>query len=173
MRKLLFTTVLLLIAAACKTGEDPEAAARAAAEAAFAENSKTVLGSLEAWQSENMDYSIYADDFLMFETGFNGEKDEWTKAEMIESDKGLFEVFDFKMLNEPDLLPGVDQATKKMDGSVRHYSEWEVTRTATDSTEAKTGKIRLYQAFNFNEEGKIVYQMAYADFTGLMLYLME
>lgn len=173
MRKLIFAAALLIITAACKTGEDPEAAARAAAEAAFAENSKTVLASLEGWQSESMDYSIYADDFLMFDTGFNPEKDEWTKEEMIESDKQLFEIFDFKMLNEPDLLPGVDQETKQMDGSVRHYSEWEVTRSATDSTEAKSGNIRLYQAFNFNEEGKIIYQMGYADFTGLMMHLME
>ncbi|MCX2718899.1 hypothetical protein [Lentiprolixibacter aurantiacus] len=173
MKKLLFTTLLLMIIVGCKTEENPQAAARAAAEAAFAKNSQTVLASLEAWQSENVDYSIYADDFLLFDTGFNPEKDEWTKAEMIESDKQLFKIFDFKMLNEPDLLPGVDQETKQMDGSVRHYSEWEVTRSATDSTEAKSGNIRLYQAFNFNEEGKIVYQMGYADFTGLMMYLME
>lgn len=174
MRKVLFMYVLLVIMAGCKTGtEDPDAAARAAAEAAFAKNSETILGLMEAWQTETMDYSVYADDFLAFETGFNAEKDEYTIEEMMESYKDMFVVFDFKMLSEPELLPGVNNETKKMDGSVRQYSEWEVTRTATDSTEAKSGKIRLYHSFNFNEEGKINYQMGYGDFSGLMMFLMQ
>ena len=82
-------------------------------------------------------------------------------------------MFDFKMLSEPEMLPGVSDETKKMDGSVRQYSEWEVTRSATDSTEAKSAKIRLYHSFNFNEEGKINYQMGYGDFSVMMTFLMQ
>ena len=174
MRKLLFIAVGLLIIAGCKTvTEDPDVKVRAEAEAAFEKNSETVLSLLASWQTENVDYSIYADDFLSFDTGFNAEKDEWTKSEMIESNKEMFKLFDFKMLSEPDPLPGVHGETKMPDGSVRIYSEWEVTRTATDSTEAKSGKIRLYHSFGFNESGKIDYEMGYGDFTALMTYFME
>jgi hypothetical protein len=174
MRKLLMLSALLVLIAGCKTViEDPDAEARAAAEAAFKKNSEIVLSLMESWQSEDMDYSVYSDDFLAFDTAFNAEKDEWTKAEMEESYIGMFAMFDFKMLSEPNLLPGVHGETKMPDGSVRQYSEWEVTRSATDSTEAKSGKIRLYHSFEFNDEGKISYQMGYGDFGALMTYLMQ
>lgn len=137
---------------------------------AFEKNSKTVIANLEGWQNESMDYSEYADDFVMFDTGF-GVVDSMSLADMKESDKRAWEALDFKMLNDPIMLPGVNADTKLADGSVRHYSSWEVTRPATDSTEAKSGVINLYESFDFNEEGKIVYQQVYGDFTGIMRHL--
>jgi len=68
-------------------------------------------------------------------------------------------------------LPGVDPETKKMDGSVRYYLDWEVTLSATDSTEARSGIIHFYESFDFNEDGKIVNQVGYGDFGGLMEHL--
>ncbi|GAA3569776.1 hypothetical protein GCM10022395_19220 [Snuella lapsa] len=131
-----------------------------------------MLANLEAWQNESLDYSQYAEDFVMKETGFGAAKDSLSLQEMKESDKALWANYDFKMLtNPPVLLPGVNVDTKEPDGSVRHYSEWEVTLPATDSTEAKSGVIKLYESFDFNEEGKIVYQQIYGDFTGLMMHL--
>jgi len=29
----------------------------------------------------------------------------------------------------------------------------------------------LYESFDFNEEGKIIYQQVYGDFTGIMMHL--
>lgn len=138
---------------------------------AFEKNSKTVLANLQGWQNENTDYSMYADDFVMLETGVGAEKDTLTLSEIKETDKKMWEIYDFKMLNEPVLLPGVNADTKRPDGSVRHYSMWKVTRSATDSTEAKSGVIKLYESFDFNPEGKIIYQQVYGDFTGLMMKL--
>jgi len=91
---------------------------------------------------------------------------------MIEWDKQIFEMYDFEIVDGPvNLLPGVDTETKKINGSVRHYSEWEITRTATDSTEAKTANLRMYSAYVFNEEGKITLSLTYGDFGGLMNHL--
>lgn len=137
----------------------------------FEKNAKTVLANLEGWQNENLDYSMYAEDFALLETGFAAENDSISLEQMIEMDKKMWETYDFKMLNEPVLLPGVNAATKAPDGSVRHYSQWEITLSATDSTEAKSGVIKLYESFDFNEEGKIRYQQVYGDFTGIMMYL--
>ena len=174
MRKVILILALTLVFVACKTEqENPEAAAMVAAEAAFNQNSQTVLANLEGWQNENLDYSMYADDFIMLDTWFGAKQDSISKTEMMEADKGTWQVMDFKMLNEPQLLPGVNSDTKKVDGSVRHYSIWEVTRSATDSTEAKSGEIMLYESFDFNEEGKIIYQQVYGDFTGLLNHLMN
>ena len=173
MKKVLLSTCLLILIVGCKNeAENPEKEAIAAAEAVFLQNSQTVLSNLEGWQNENLDYSMYADDFVMLDTGFNSKRDSISKTEMMEADQMSWEAFDFKMLNEPVLLPGVNTETKKMDGSVRHYSVWEVTRAATDSTEAKSGQIKLYESFDFNPEGKIIYQQVYGDFSGIMNHLM-
>lgn len=139
---------------------------------AFERNSKTVLANLEGWQNENLDYTMYATDFAMLETAFGADKDSINLDEMIVNDKQMWETFDFKLLTSPPvLLPGVNADTKIADGSVRHYSSWEVTLPATDSTEAKSGVIRLYDSFDFNAEGKIRYQQTYGDFGGIMNHL--
>lgn len=167
MKRLFVILGLAILVASCQTSpkENP-------ADEAFRKNSETVLANLEQWQNENIDYSMYADDFVMFDTGFNAEKDSLSLDEMKESDKQLWENYDFRLLTDPpQLLPGVNPDTKMPDGSVRHYSEWEVTLPATDSTEAKSGTINLYESFDFNEEGKITLQQIYGDFTGLMMSL--
>ncbi len=138
----------------------------------FKNNSATVLANIKGWQNENIDYAMYADDFITFDTGFGAKKDTITLNEMIENDKYFWASYDFKLLTDPPvLLPGVNADTKMLDGSVRHYSDWEVTLTATDSTEAKTGVIHIYESFDFNKEGKISNQVVYGDFTGIMMYL--
>lgn len=166
MKQIIFYLCAVLIMVSCT----PPPADNSANEA-FEKNSKTVLANLEGWQNENLDYSMYAEDFAMLETGFSSEKDSISLTEMMEMDKKMWETYDFKMLNEPVLLPGVNAATKAVDGSVRHYSEWEITLSATDSTEAKSGVIKMYESFDFNEEGKIRYQQVYGDFTGIMMHL--
>ena len=142
------------------------------AQEAFEKNSQTVIANLEGWQNENLDYSQYADNFVMRETAFGAAKDSLSLEEMKASDKMLWDNFDFKLLTSPPvLLPGVDPATKKADGSVRHYSDWEITLPATDSTEAKSGVIKLYESFDFDADGKILFQQVYGDFTGIMMHL--
>jgi len=167
--KLIFSMVLVAILfTACKTDMGSDNAANEAFEA----NSKTVLANLEGWQNENLDYSMYANDFAFLDTGFGAEKDSISLDEMMANDKRMWDYYDFKLLTDPPvLLPGVNQDTRLPDGSVRHYSQWEVTRPATDSTEAKTGIFKLYESFDFDAEGKIRYQQVYGDFTGIMMHL--
>ena len=138
---------------------------------AFEKNSQTVLANLEGFQNENQDYSQYAKDFVMGDTGF-GNKDSLSLEEVMKADKELWENYDFKLLTDPiNLLPGVNADTRLPDGSVRHYSDWQVTLSATDSTEAKSGVIKLYESFDFDADGKIIFQTLYGDFTGLMMHL--
>ena len=137
----------------------------------FEKNSKTVLANLEGFQNENQDYSQYASNFVMANTGF-GAKDSLSLEEVIEYDKQLWQTYDFKIISDPIiLLPGVNTDTKLADGSVRHYTKWEITLSATDSTEAKSGVFQLYETYDFDPEGKIILQSAYADFGGLFGYL--
>ena len=71
----------------------------------------------------------------------------------------------------PVFLPGVNSLTKEVDGSVRIYSTWEISTAKTDSTEAKSGRLKMYESYDFDADGKILYQQGYGDFTGLMNYL--
>ena len=168
MRTLFFYLCFAFLLIGCKAEVDNSA------NEAFEANSKTVMANLQGFQNENLDYSMYAKDFSMLETTFGAEKESITLDEMMASDKKMWETFDFKMLTDPPvLLPGVNADTKMPDGSVRHYSTWEVTLRATDSTEAKSGIINLYESFDFDPEGKIFTQQVYGDFTGLMMYLMS
>jgi hypothetical protein len=141
-------------------------------EKAFEKNSATVLAYIEDWQNESINYERdFSKDFEAWGTAF-GDTDTTNYEQMIEMDQKFLEMYDFKIVGGPlNLLPGVNVETKEIDGSVRFYTEWAITLTATDSTESKTGNIRMYHAYVFNEEGKITLALAYGDFGGLMSYL--
>ena len=138
---------------------------------AYEKNSQTAIAYLEGFQNENLDYSMFAKDFVMRDTGF-GTKDSLSLEDVKKNNKGLWENYDFKIVDDPIvLLPGVNVDTKLADGSVRLYADWEVTLPATDSTDAKSGILKLYESFDFDADGKVIYQQVYADFAGLFGYL--
>lgn len=139
---------------------------------AFEKNSQIILADIEGFQNENQDYSHYAKDFVMGDTGFGANEDSLSLEDVMKNNKEMWQMYDFKILADPIvLLPGVNAETKLADGSVRLYAAWEVTLSATDSTEAKSGVIQLYETYDFDAEGKIIYQQVYGDFGGLFGYL--
>jgi hypothetical protein len=165
MKTTFFALCLTILLFACQPPADN------AANEAFAKNSETVMAVLDGFQNENADYSMYAENFIMGGTQF-GQKDTLTLEELIESDKNAWAGYDFELITEPlVLLPGVNPETRLPDGSVRYYGDWKVTRSATDTTAEKSGVVKLYQSFDFDEEGKIIYQQYYGDVTGLFMNL--
>lgn len=140
---------------------------------AFEKNSKTVLTLLEGFQKESIDYAaFYSDSLVVQTTGYGDTRDALNLEQVKEGNKEMWAKYDFKLLTDPVvLLPGVNADTKMSDGSVRYYGAWEVTVPATDSTEAKSGVIRLYASYDFDADSKINNQQSYGDFTGLMNHL--
>lgn len=167
MRNTLFIICLVLCFLACQEKPDNTAQLK------FEENSKTVMAMLEAWQNETIDYSHYSDNVVIRETSFGAEQDSFGLTAMKENDKRSLAMMDFKLLGDPVLLPGVNSGTKLPDGSVRYYGDWEVTRPATDSTEARSGILSVYHSLDFDDDGKIIYEQMYGDFSGLMKHLWE
>ncbi len=140
---------------------------------AFEKNSKVVLAELEGWANEKMDYdALYAENAVVRPTSF-GSADSLRLDEIKANNQEMWDMFDFELVNDIVLLPGVNAETKKADGSVRYYNKWKVTLPATDSTEARSGEIKFYESYDFNAEGKIIYQQGLGDFGGLMEYLLE
>ena len=159
----LFTSSLLFIAC--------QPPANNAGKEAFEKNSKTVSTMIQNWEKETVDYSIFADDYFSVSTSF-GSSDTTRLNQMKEWDKSILAAYDFELLTDPlNLLPGVNPETKEIDGSVRYYGEWKISKAATDSTEAKSGNFAMYAAYVFNEEGKITRDFFFGDMTGLMSYL--
>lgn len=140
---------------------------------AFNRNAETVKKEVQNWQNETPDYSIYADDIYFYATDFNAEVDSTSLADQMESDKKTLAFLDFEFLGELVLLPGVNADTKEVDGSVRFYGQWKVTKSATDSTKERSGILDSYASYDFNDDGKVTNQIMYADFSGLMRYLFE
>ncbi len=139
---------------------------------AYEKNKETVQAILDGFQNENLDHSnYYASNAVIRGTSF-GDKDSLSVADIISRDKQNWGVFDFKLLGDSiNLLPGVDANSKLADGSVRYYGNWEVTMPGTDSTKARSGVVKLYQSFDFDDDGKVMYQQAYGDFGGLLQHL--
>ena len=164
--KLIYSTLFLTILfVSCKPKSD------SAANEAFEKNSKTVLTYFEGVQTEKVDYSSFSKDFKSLNTWF-GAKDTISLDKFKIGDSKAFKNFNFKLLDSvPVFLPGVNSITKEVDGSVRIYSTWEISTEKTDSTEAKSGRLKMYESYDFDVDGKILYQQGYGDFTGLMNYL--
>jgi len=165
------TTLLSMVAMLLMIACQPQSIEADPAEEAFKANSETVKTDIENWENETMDYSSFAEDFYTIPTYFGASADSIGLEQMMEEDKWMLENFDFELISDLNLLPGVNGDSKKMDGSVRYYGEWKIIRPASDSTEEKSASIAMYVTYEFNEEGKITNSQAFGDFGGIMAYL--
>lgn len=131
------------------------------------------MAYLEGFQNENTDYSIFAKEFKSLNTNFGATTEMATLEEFKENDIKMSKNFDFKLVEKPVFLPGVDPKTGILDGSVRFYNTWEITMQKTDSTEAKTARLKVYESYDFDKEGKILFQQGYGDASGLINFFFK
>lgn len=158
---------MALLAFACRPPADKSG------QEAFQRNSQTVLAYLDDWQNESVDYEKYfADDYWFMPTGL-GSPDSMSLEAMKTNDEQNWKYWDFKRPEEMNLLPGVHIDSKAIDGSVRYYGKWTVTVPETDSTDAVTTSIKIYQSFDFNEEGKMLFTQTYGDWGGMRNFFEE
>ena len=168
MKTILSFLCFCILIAGCQSASNTDYSA----DKTFEKNAAVVLSYLQDFQNENLDYdAMYSKDFIMGITQF-GPKDTATLDELKEMNNAIWAMYDFEFMTDPiNLLPGVNADTKKADGSVRYYGKWKITLAATDSTAAKSAELKLYESFDFDEDGKIVYQQYYGDGGAIMSYL--
>lgn len=166
MKKFYTLLILSSFLIACQPVDDT-------AKKTYEKNAKTVQAYIDGFEAENLDYeTIYSKQLVVMRGTSFGSNDSTGLPELMMNDRKGWAKFDFELLNKPAvLLPGVNVDTKELDGSVRYYGTWKVTLAATDTTEEKSGVIKLYESFDFDEEGRIIYQQYYGDGSGLFLYL--
>ena len=134
----------------------------------FEKNCETVIAYEEAFCRESIDYEKFYSENAIIKGTILGDKDSLYVADRKVAHQELWQKYDFHM-STLDPLPGVNQETKKMDGSVRMY--FDITITLSENGKSVT--IPMYNSFDFDEEGKILYLQYYGDFTAAFLSLEE
>ena len=162
MKKLFVFVVLGWAAIGCQMPEEESNDV----DATFATNCETVETALSNFQNEVADYSMYSEDYWARPTRMNPERGDSVRLEDVKtSNAGGWAIFDYELVSDLAFLPGVNPDSKEMDGSVRYYGMWKVTRSATDSTDEASVMIPIYSSFDFDADGKILFQQNYGDFT--------
>ena len=160
MRKILALVAVSTAFIACEAPQEINAVT-----SVFETNCETIRTVVDNLQNEVADFQYYSEDFVGAQTRFNSTGDSTRLEEFKTNRLKWFETFDAELTTPLRLLAGVNTETNQADGSVRYYGKWNITKTATDSTEAKSVLIPLYVSFDFDEEGKILFQQNYGDFT--------
>ena len=134
----------------------------------FEKNCETVIAYEEAFCQENIDYEKFYSENAIIKGTLLGDKDSLYVADRKIAHQELWQKYDFSMSTLYP-LPGVNLETKKMDGSVRMY--FDITITLSENGQSVT--IPMYNSFDFNDEGKILYLQYYGDFTAAFRSLEE
>lgn len=133
----------------------------------FEKNCETVKEYERSFCQENIDYDkFYAKNAIVKGTTL-GAKDSMNVEERKIAHKEMWKKYDFIIPEPLNLLPGVHPETKKMDGSVRMY--FDLTIILTENGKSVT--IPMYESYDFDKEGKIIFLQYYGDLTSSILSL--
>ena len=135
----------------------------------FDKNCKTVIEYEKAFCNEDIDYEKFYSDKAIIKGTTLGSKDSMNVSDRKVAHQEMWQKYDFSMSQPLNQLPGVNPETKKMDGSVRMY--FDITITLTENGKSIT--IPMYNSFDFDDEGKIIFLQYYGDFTSAFLSLNE
>ena len=167
MKKTIYFLFAIFFFAACNF-KDPSLAESENIFKIYEKNCETVLAYENAFCQENIDYEKFYSDKAIIKGTMLGDKDSMFVADRKIAHQELWKKYDFSM-SPLDPLPGVNPETKKMDGSVRMY--FDITITLTENGNSVT--MPMYNSFDFDDEGKILYLQYYGDFTSAFLSLEE
>ena len=167
MKKTIYLLFTIFFFAACNF-KDPSIAESENIFKIYEKNCETVLAYENAFCQENIDYEKFYSEKAIIKGTMLGDKDSMFVADRKIAHQELWKKYDFSM-SPLDPLPGVNPETKKMDGSVRMY--FDITITLTENGNSVT--MPMYNSFDFDDEGKILYLQYYGDFTSAFLSLEE
>ena len=119
-----------------------------------------VNGDLETFMNN------YADDLVWSPPNTNDSLSMEAFAEGMKGWHADFENFKFK---DRQYYPGVSDGDYIPDGGVRVYGTWHYNHKAT----GKVLETKYYGVFQFNEEGKIAYDLEWFDLGGIFAQLEE
>ncbi|GEM_PF-297213 len=138
---------------------------------AFETNSATITQVFADFERESDEFFTHFNASAVWSgTGLNAP-DTVTLEQVMSKYKSAWAKYDYELISPINFLPGVNRLTKTMDGSVRGYFEWNISKVATDSTKSKSVRVKVYESFDFNPEGEIIYTQVYGNLAAAYAYL--
>lgn len=174
MRFLIISCFFASLIAGCNSASAPavpDGQAAASADVLFERNAQTARQLILDFDAESDNaLSHFADSAIWTPTRF-GQTDTVPLEQAWAGWKRAWAAYDMELLSDIVLLPGVNPQTKEPDGSVRVYFDWAYTRAATDSAPEKTVQVSLYEAWEFDADGKIWMTQLYGDIGAMLAEL--
>ena len=141
--------------------------------ATFEKNASTIAQVFADFEAESDDFFTHFNAGAVWRgTGLNAP-DTVTLEQVTAKYKAAWAKYDYELISSTNFLPGVNPQTKAVDGSVRGYFEWNISKPATDSTEMKSVRVKVYESFDFNPAGEIIYTQVYGNLVAGYAYLEE
>jgi len=143
------------------------------AAATFEKNAATIAQVFADFEAESDEFfTHFNEDAIWRGTGLNAP-DTVTLEQVTAKYKAAWAKYDYELISPTNFLPGVNPQTKAVDGSVRGYFEWNISKPATDSSEMKSVRVKVYESFDFNPAGEIMYTQVYGNLVAGYAYLEE
>ena len=129
----------------------------------FVGNAQTVERVFRAFEAEDSTafWTEFAETAVWRGTGVNAPT-SLSRQKMGEVYGTFWAEFDYKIVGDLHFLPGVNPETQLPNGSVNGMFLWEVSRTAEDG-QRHAVQLWIYESFDFNEEGQIVFTQVFSD----------
>ena len=140
----------------------------------FVTNAETVERVFRAFEAEDEEafWAEFAETAMWRGTGVNAPT-TLSREKM----KGVYDAFwgefDYQIVGNLHFQPGVNPETQLPNGSVNGMFLWEVSRMAPGSSERRSVQLWIYESFDFNEDGQIVFTQVFSDLASAYRQLRE
>ena len=133
--------------------------------AEFKENAKVVDAGFKAFAKNDLtEFATYVADTIKFHGPGINDTAAIGKEAMLERLANFHKMLKNVNANVEVMLPGLDTASMKPDGSVRAYVKWQ---SESSSNGVKFNQ-KFYAVYKFNKDHKIIDADEYFDVTGLI-----
>ena len=139
----------------------------------FVGNAQTVERVFRAFEAEDSTafWAAFAETAVWRGTGVNAPT-TLSREKMGEVYGKFWAEFDYEIVGDLHFLPGVNPETQLPNGSVNGMFLWEVSRTDEDG-QRRAVQLWIYESFDFNEEGQIVFTQVFSDLASAYRQLRE
>ena len=139
----------------------------------FETNSQTIESVFRAFEAEEREafWDAFAETAVWRGTGVNAPT-TLSRHQMEEKYDALWEEFDYRIVGDLVFRPGLHPETQQPNGSVNGEFLWEVSRVDSDGRK-RSVQLWIYESFDFNEEGQIVFTHVFSDLASAYRQLRE
>ena len=140
---------------------------------AFVENAQTVESIFRAFEAEDSVafWGAFAEQAVWRGTGVSAPS-TLSRKTMETAYENYWKEFDYHIAYDLEFQPGIHPDTQLPNGSVNGMFLWEVSKEQPDGTR-RSVHLWIYESFDFNQEGEIVFTQVFSDLASAYRLLRE